>query len=272
MAREGEAPGGQGGAGDVPAQTLEPIALGREPTRVLTQRDLWVSSGGTKGANVVSCNSSFGIDFADCNTPTYKPWNDAYDLMGQSGILNAAATINGNYNVDVIPALDGKTVSDGRPNLHGAALAILSWGCSGSVSTYCTAKVDSQGCTPVLAASGTPSASSPSSFDIGAWNLINSKSGILSYGLNGPAGLPFQGGFLCTTPPLKRTPVQNSGGNPPPDDCSGLLFLDLNAWIQGGSDPNLLPGVQVNSQVWYRDPASASRTGLTDAVELTICN
>ena len=347
-------------------------------TYVLTQRDLWVSSGGAKGANVVSCNSSFGIDFADCNTPTYKPWNDAYDLMGQSGILNAAATINGNYNVDVIgdvptgcssdwliavtntdrndnrasagygattidlgapgtsvkstvpnnsyadfsgtsmatphvtgavaflhsvaspafqshwaaapdqaalvlkgilldsvdviPSLNGKTVSDGRLNLHQAALAIQSWGCSGSVSTYCTAKVNSQGCTPAISASGTPSATSPSSFDIGAWNLINNKNGILFYGLNGPAGTPFQGGYLCATPPLKRTPVQSSGGNPPPDDCSGLLFLDFNAWIQGGSDPNLLPSVQVNAQVWYRDPASASTTGLTDAVEFTICN
>ncbi len=69
---------------------------------VLTQRDLYISSGGTSGANVVSVNSSFGIDFADCNSGTYQAWNDMYDLMGASGILNAAATINSNQNVDVI--------------------------------------------------------------------------------------------------------------------------------------------------------------------------
>jgi len=71
-------------------------------TYVLTQRDLWMQTGGTKGANVVSANSSFGIDFANCNSGTYKPWNDMYDLMGASGILNAGATINANYNVDLV--------------------------------------------------------------------------------------------------------------------------------------------------------------------------
>jgi len=69
---------------------------------VLTQRDLWVATGGTVGANVVSANSSFGIDYANCNSPQYQPWNDAYNLMGASGILNAAATINANVNVDVV--------------------------------------------------------------------------------------------------------------------------------------------------------------------------
>jgi hypothetical protein len=69
---------------------------------VLTQRQRYISSGGTQGANVVSVNSSFGIDYANCNSGTYQPWNDMYNLMGASGILNAAATINANQNVDVI--------------------------------------------------------------------------------------------------------------------------------------------------------------------------
>jgi len=68
---------------------------------VLKQRDLWMQTGGAKGANVVSANSSFGIDYANCASATYKPWNDMYELMGASGILNAAATINANVNVDV---------------------------------------------------------------------------------------------------------------------------------------------------------------------------
>ncbi len=68
----------------------------------LVMRDLYVQSGGTSGANVVAINSSFGIDYANCNSATYQPWNDAYNAMGASGILNAAATINSNQNVDII--------------------------------------------------------------------------------------------------------------------------------------------------------------------------
>ncbi|MCB9357771.1 MAG: S8 family serine peptidase [Calditrichaeota bacterium] len=68
---------------------------------VLNQKTLWLSSGGTSGANVVSTNSSFGVDLADCESGTYPVWNDLYTAMGEVGILSAAATANANYNVDV---------------------------------------------------------------------------------------------------------------------------------------------------------------------------
>ena len=136
--------------------------------------------------------------------------------------------------------------------------------------TYCTAKVNSQGCTPLIGSSGTPSASDPTPFDVTASMVINNKNGILFYGLNGPNNLPFQGGWLCVQPPLKRTPIQNSGGNPPPDDCSGTYTFDFNAWLQGGSDPGVGPGVQVHGQYWQRDPQSPSTTGLTDAIAFAV--
>ena len=138
--------------------------------------------------------------------------------------------------------------------------------------TYCTAKVNSQGCTPVVGFSGFPSVSDPNPFDITASMVINDKSGLFFYGLSGRDKLPFQGGILCAAPPLGRTPVQNSGGNPPPADCSGTFSLDFNAWMQGGGDPSLAPGVQVDGQYWYRDPQSPSTTGLTDAIELVIAS
>ncbi len=67
---------------------------------VLDQKTLWITSGGTQGANVVSTNSSFGIDLANCENGTYPVWNDLYTAMGEVGILSAAATANANYNVD----------------------------------------------------------------------------------------------------------------------------------------------------------------------------
>ena len=135
---------------------------------------------------------------------------------------------------------------------------------------YCTAKLNSQGCTPMIGSSGHPSAGAPDPFLITAVEVLNNKSGILFYGLNGPLANPFQGGTMCIAPPRRRTAVQNSRGNPPPDDCSGAFAFDFNALIQGGGNPNLVPGVQVNGQYWYRDPQSPSTTGLTDAIEFTI--
>ena len=68
---------------------------------VLDQKSLWLETGGTKGANVVATNSSFGIDKTDCESDDYPLWNDMYDAMGEVGILSAAATMNRSEDVDV---------------------------------------------------------------------------------------------------------------------------------------------------------------------------
>ncbi len=137
-------------------------------------------------------------------------------------------------------------------------------------STYCTAKVNSQGCTPEIDFTGTPSASQPGAFLITATNVINQKSGILFYGL-APAGTPFQGGTRCAGGALRRTAIQYSGGSPLPANCSGTFAFDMNARIQSGVDPALVPGAAVFTQYYYRDPPSSFGSGLTDAVAFTIC-
>lgn len=63
-------------------------------------RQDWLNSGGSIGANIVATNSSFGIDFANCSSGAYAPWNQAYNAMGQLGILSCGATINQTINVD----------------------------------------------------------------------------------------------------------------------------------------------------------------------------
>jgi subtilisin family serine protease len=68
---------------------------------VLAQKKIWIDSKGTQGANVVATNSSFGVDYGDCKSPDYKPWNEIYSLMGSYGILSAAATANLNIDVDL---------------------------------------------------------------------------------------------------------------------------------------------------------------------------
>jgi hypothetical protein len=139
----------------------------------------------------------------------------------------------------------------------------------GDVASYCTAKTTSNGCVPEISWNGAPSASLHSPFEVTASSLMNNKSGLLFYGFT-PASVPFQGGTKCVAAPTRRTPLQNSGGNPPPDDCSGTYRYDFRARIQSGADPALTAGTTVYAQYWNRDPQSPSTTGLTDGARFTI--
>ena len=100
--------------------------------------------------------------------------------------------------------------------------------------------------------------------------MLNNKTGFLIYGYT-PANTPFQGGTLCFSGTLKRTPAQNSGGNPPPNDCSGSYSFDFNTRIASGIDPNLVVGRDIYAQYYSRDPASSFAVGLTNALAFTIC-
>lgn len=105
-----------------------------------------------------------------------------------------------------------------------------------------------------------------------AHNTLENKTGLLMYGLLGRAEIPFLGGTLCVAPPLRRTPVQFTsavlGGGPP--GCSGAMTFDFTSWLQAGTDPFLAPGVQVNAQYRYRDPAATFGAAFTNAIEFTI--
>jgi hypothetical protein len=137
-----------------------------------------------------------------------------------------------------------------------------------NVSTYCTAKVTSGGCTPWITTLGGPSLSTSSGFVISAQQLEPQKPGLFFYGLSGPAAAPFQGGYLCVQPPTRRTTLQSSGGAAA---CSGAVHFDWNAWIASGADPFVGVGSNVHGQFWFRDPASPSTTGLSGGVEFSVC-
>jgi len=149
--------------------------------------------------------------------------------------------------------------------------------CQDSTSSYCTAKTTSIGCTPSIAASGTPSASSGSGFVVRATGMISNKTCLLIYGVHGRASVPFQGGILCVGQPLKRGPVTSTLGNPPPDDCSGAPSIDMNLFAAGALGGSPLaelraPGTKVDCQWWGRDPgfAAPNNTQLSDALEYLV--
>ncbi len=139
-----------------------------------------------------------------------------------------------------------------------------------AVTVYCTAKVNSQGCTPSIGYTGVADANAGSGFVISASNVINNKAGVLFYGVDGATALAFQGGFLCVKAPTTRTPAQNSGGSPPPNDCSGNYAFDFNVRIAAGVDPRLVAGATVWSQYWSRDPNASFTTNLTNALSFVI--
>jgi len=100
--------------------------------------------------------------------------------------------------------------------------------------------------------------------------VVSQKPGVMIYGEHA-ASLPFLNGVLCVGPPLFRTGLIPSGGNPPPDDCSGVLsfavthaFLALHGWGAG---------TQLVAQFWYRDPLQADGTGaaLSDGLTFGVC-
>ena len=155
-------------------------------------------------------------------------------------------------------------------------LAVLSRdvGCA-PPTVYCTAKVNSLGCTPSISSSGVPSATAGSGFFVRAVNERNNKAGILIYGTTGAAAFPFQAGTLCVNPPIKRTGALNSGGTPPPaNDCSGTYEIDMNLFAVASPTalPELtVPGTVVHCQFWGRDGAAPFGTSLSDALKYTVC-
>jgi hypothetical protein len=209
------------------------------------------------------------------------PFSD--DLDGLDVKLSSVFDCNANGQEDVLDIVTGVDpdcnltgIPDSCDIAFGASYDINANGVPDECELcgytyYCVAKVNSLGCTPMIGAFGTPSATSAKAFWISAVDVVSQRFGLFFYGLNGRDQKPFQGGTMCVKFPVKRTPIQWSGGNPLVPDCTGVFTFDFNAQIQSGADPGLVPGVTVNGQYWYRDPPSPPvNTGLTDAIELTI--
>jgi len=196
--------------------------------------------------------------------PALNDTNDAtYTLPGEILI-----TGNGGDILSCDPSTGARTfIANTSPtgSLHGV-IEDRAWPTPPLV--YCTAKVNSQGCTPTIGTQG--AAVQPTSgaddYDVVVDLVLNGKYGIIFLG-HGPLSTPFLGGYLCVNPPLERSPVMSTGGNPPPADCSGRLILRVN-------DPagvNFGQGSSVYFQGWSRDPSDPAgyTTNLSDAVRLT---
>ena len=129
------------------------------------------------------------------------------------------------------------------------------------LATYGVGRVSSLGanCVPRITASGVLSVSTPAEFCVFGWRVPSHQNGLLLYSLHGRADLPFSGGRLRLSPPIRRTLPVNSGGLSAGIDYSGRFALEFGAFARGqlGGNPSsalLWPGTVVNCQWWGRDP------------------
>jgi len=143
-----------------------------------------------------------------------------------------------------------------------------------TIGVYCTAGVSANGCVATISGVGAPSASSSSGFDLQVGALDGQRTGILFYGVSGPLAntwAPGSSSYLCVKPPTQRLPAQSTGGTS--GACDGSLSADWNAYV--ASHPGALgtpfaAGDEVWAQAWYRDPASAGTTSLSDGLRFTV--
>jgi hypothetical protein len=189
--------------------------------------------------------------------------DNAGDHMGWS--VSRGGDINNDGTADVIAG-----APRAAPNGADSGMArVWFMGCP-SPSTYCTAKVNSNGCTPQIDWTGVPTrVTGADDFEITASHVLKAKSGLLFWGL-GPLSNPFHGGTLCVASPTVRTPIQDSGC-PSCGACQGTYaFAFSHSYMASQS---VQSGDTIYAQFWSRDPGFAppNNYGLTDALKFTVC-
>jgi len=144
-------------------------------------------------------------------------------------------------------------------------------------TAYCAAKLNSQNCIPVIGYTGLPSATAGAGFTIRAVNVINNKPGLLIYTAAGRTAVPFAGGLRCINTPIRRSIALSSGGSPPPNNCTGVYSIDMNAFAVGalGGHPSSSLTIQstvIDVQFWGRDNGfpAPDNASLSDALEYTV--
>ncbi|HVS17577.1 MAG TPA: integrin alpha [Planctomycetota bacterium] len=177
----------------------------------------------------------------------------------------------GDLDGDLLPDLAIGAPREDPGGVDSGALYLYSGDGEGcQPQTFCTAKQNSQGCAAQMGWSGIPTLTGPDDFVVLATSVINQKPGVMIYGY-ATASIPYSNALLCVAPPLARSGLLLSGGNPPPDDCSGTLALPLSQAFM--TQLGWSAGTHVVVQMWYRDPQITDGTGaaLSNGLEFDLC-
>lgn len=138
---------------------------------------------------------------------------------------------------------------------------------------YCTAGTSGNGCVPSIGAIGAPSASGASPFVLRVAGVDGLRTGMIFYSIDNPdLGAVAWGSTtssLCVKLPVQRTPAQATGGTA--GACNGLLEVDWIRFLNANSGAlgvPFSPGTTIHAQGWYRDPANAKSSSLSNALAI----
>jgi hypothetical protein len=241
------------------------------------------------GAATGLSSSTHQVNVQNCSTSVTVNWNAASDSGGSGvggylgvwntspatvpiGIANIAAgatSFNANIGSSTSARYFHLRTRDNAGNWGATAHFGPIYANASSVAVYCTGKTNSLGCVPAIATNGVQPSKSAGNFTVSCSQVVNQKNGLLFFGF-APLNSPFQGGTLCVSSPTIRTASQNSGGTVGGASCTGTYSYTFSTAQM--NTLGLDPGETVYAQYWYRDPQSPSTTGLSNAVQFTVCN
>ena len=138
-------------------------------------------------------------------------------------------------------------------------------------TVYCSGKVNSNGCTPTIEFSGSPTISGPDDFIVTSNDVGNNAFGILMWGLAADS-MPMGGGVVCVQSPTLMLPVLSSGGTGgfPDADCTGQFTIPIDQAFLGSN--GFLVGSDLFLQFLGRDRGylGADAITLSDALTFAI--
>jgi hypothetical protein len=220
-------------------------------------------------------NSSWDVARYDKVTVEYS-W-DGVNWYSSPMFYSGGQMFRGSFRGDIAGTIQYRVRGiDEHGNVGLSAIkSFVSSGCTGNVVNYCTAGFTAHGCQALISGSGTPSASATSGFTINVANVEGQRQGLIFYGLSGRSATSWAVGstsFMCVKTPTQRTPVQFSNGTN--NACDGSFTIDFSAYLAanpGALGNPMSAGQVIDSQCWFRDPASPKTTSLSGGLEFTLC-